>query len=417
MGEAKSRLIEELQSRGRAAVGAKSWMDAKLLYEKCLSITDCSAVDSKKKAIFHSNLSLVENNMGEFEKARVAAEAATQEDAQYVKAWWRLGQSLIALHRSDEALEALSKAKKLDPANKALKKLFEKTKLQIEEEKALMMEVDKDNVTGGQTTKKSSTSILSSSSRKSNTSTSVKSSSDSTKESNKSIIDNDDDSNLFTKSEPVRGYKVVNGKKTSYFHNELDEKSRALIGDIAPKKIENSNADAATAAKKSASKQGTSVWNTGGTWEEKDVSDWANKSLKELIHQASYELPMSSPAPGAVVTVSDVSKLEGHASVAVVRGKMRFIYEYSCSLDWKLDKTDDDLNCEGSLTIPDIDGTIAIGEGYEIHDFSIKNISDNSLRPVVDRFIRRGGFQEVLNEKIDDWVRLFRKEYGPKESS
>merc|ERR1712176_144772 len=122
----------------------------------------------KKKAIFHSNLSLVENNMGEFEKARAAAEAATQEDAQYVKAWWRLGQSLIALHRSDEALEALSKAKKLDPANKALKKLFEKTKLQIEEEKALMMEVDKDDDIGGQKTRKSSTSTLSSSSRKTN---------------------------------------------------------------------------------------------------------------------------------------------------------------------------------------------------------------------------------------------------------
>merc|ERR1719437_42736 len=118
-------------------------MDAKLLYEKCLSIKECSVVDNKKRAIFHSNLSLVENNMGEFEKARVAAEAATQEDATYVKAWWRLGQALIALQRSDEALEALTKAKELDPTNKALKKLLEKTKVQMEEEKASMMEIDK----------------------------------------------------------------------------------------------------------------------------------------------------------------------------------------------------------------------------------------------------------------------------------
>mmetsp|Transcript_17736 Transcript_17736/g.40934 ORF Transcript_17736/g.40934 Transcript_17736/m.40934 type:complete len:438 (-) Transcript_17736:1959-3272(-) len=410
--EAKSRLIEELQSRGRAAVGAKSWMDAKLLYEKCLSIKDCSAVDNKKKAIFNSNLSLVENNMGEFEKARVAAEAATQEDAKYVKAWWRLGQSLIALHRSDEAVEALSEAKKLQPTNKALKKLFEKTKEQVKEEKALMMEVDKDDG-GSQSSRKVSSST--SSSLRTNSSTLVKSSSQGTKEkgNNKSVLENDDDSNLFTKSEPVRGYKVVNGKKTSYFHNELDEKSRVLIGDIAPKKIENSTADA---AKISTSKQGTSVWNTGGTWEEKDVSEWANNSLKELILQTSYTLPLSSPAPGAVVTVEKVSKLEGHASVAVVRGKMRFIYEYSCALDWKLDKKDDELSCKGSLAIPDIDGTIAIGEGYEIHNFSIESISDNSLKPVVDRFVQRGGFQEALNEKIDDWVRLFKKEYMPKDS-
>mmetsp|Transcript_19344 Transcript_19344/g.43713 ORF Transcript_19344/g.43713 Transcript_19344/m.43713 type:complete len:162 (+) Transcript_19344:1-486(+) len=126
--DGKTRLVEELQSRGRAAVGAKSWMDAKLLYEKCLTIEGCSLVDNKKKAVFHSNLSLVENNMGEFEKARVAAEAGTREDPKYVKAWWRLGQALIALHRPDEALDAFSKAKVLDPTNKALKKLVEKNK-------------------------------------------------------------------------------------------------------------------------------------------------------------------------------------------------------------------------------------------------------------------------------------------------
>jgi activator of HSP90 ATPase len=415
--EAKVRLVEELQSRGRAAVGAKSWMDAKLLYEKCLTIEGCSAVDNKKRAIFHSNLSLVENSMGEFEKARVAAEAGTQEDAKYVKAWWRLGQALIALHRPDEALDAFSKAKVLDPTNKALKKLVEKTKQQVEEEKALMMEMDKDDNGADNKTKKSTTSVPAQPPKpvKMSTTTTVKSpSTNGSSDSSKSVVNNDDDSKLFTKSEPVRGYKVVNGKKTSYFHNELDEKSRALIGDIAPKKIENPTSNAAATA--AASKQGTSVWNTGGTWEERNVSDWAKKSLTELILQTSYTLPPSSPAPGAVVTVEKVSKLEGHASVAVVRGKMRFIYEYSCKLDWQLVEDGDGLNCKGNLAIPDIDGTVAIGEGYDIHDFSIESVSNNSVKPVVDRFVHRGGFQEALNEKIDDWVRLFKKEYGPKDA-
>jgi len=410
--EAKVRLVEELQSRGRAAVGAKSWMDAKLLYEKCLSIEGCSVVDNKKKAIFHSNLSLVENKMGEFEKAREAASAAVKEDSTYVKAWWRLGQSLISLHQLEEALEACSKAQKLDPSNNALKKLVEKTKQQVEEEKASMMEVDDDDADKKAT--KSSTSTPAPKLTKTTTTT-VKSSSSSTKgDSSKKVVENDDDANLFTKSEPVRGYKVVNGKKTSYFHNELDEKSRALIGDIAPKKIENPSTGAATV--KTANKQGTSVWNTGGTWEEKNVSEWAKSSLTDMILQTSYVLPNSSPAPDAVVSVEKVSKIEGHASVAVVRGKTRFIYEYSCELNWKLSKEDDELNCTGSLTIPDIDGTVALGEGYEIHNFTINSVSDNSLKPVIDRFVYRGGFQETLNEKIDNWVRLFKKEYGPKDA-
>jgi len=403
--ESKVRLVEELQSRGRTAVGAKSWMDAKLLYEKCLTIEDCSTVDNKKRAIFHSNLSLVENNMGEFEKARVAAEAATKEDAKYVKAWWRLGQALIALHRADEALEAFSKAKVLDPTNKALKKLVDKTKKQIEEEKALMMEVDNDDDDDdGKTQKKSIPAPPPKPVKKSPSTTSKPT----TTGSSKKAADGDEDANLFTKSEAVRGYKIVNGKKTSYFHNELDENTKALIGDIAPKKIETPAPVAAPAGK-----QGTSQWNTAGTWEEKNVSEWAKTSLTEMVLQTCYVLPSSSPAPGAVVTATKVSKLEGHASVAVVRGKTRFIYEFSCKLDWQL-KNDEDLDCNGSLSIPDIDGTIAIGEGYEIHDFSIESVSNNSVKPVVDRFVHRGGFQEALNEKIDEWVLLFKKEYGPK---
>jgi len=403
--ESKVRLLEELQSRGRAAVGSKSWMDAKLLYEKCLTIEECSMVDNKKRAIFHSNLSLVENNMGEFEKARVAAEAATKEDAKYVKAWWRLGQALIALHRHDEALDALTKAKVLDPTNKALKKLVEKTKKQIEEDKALMMEVDND---GDDANKKKSIPAPPPKPVKTTTTTSSK---PAASKSSKTVTDSGEDSNLFTKSEPVRGYKIVNGKKTSYFHNELDEKSRALIGDIAPKKIEN---PVSTPSSASASKQGTSAWNNAGTWEERNVSEWAKESLTELVLATSYTLPDSSPAPGAVAKVQKVSKLEGHASVAVVRGKTRFIYEYSCKLDWELSKEGDELNCTGSLSIPDIDGTIAIGEGYEIHDFSIESVSNNSVKPVVDRFVHRGGFQEELNKNIDEWVLLFKKEYGPK---
>ena len=411
--ESKQKLVEELQSRGRAAVGGQSWMDAKLLYEKCLTI---STVDKKKKAIFYTNLSLVERSMGKMEEARVAAESATQEDEKYVKSWWQLAKALMALHRPEEALEAFSKAKVLDPTNKALIKELQKVKKQIEEEAALMKDVDADADTAKDSTTTSSvpttTTKVVSTKKSSETSKSKNSNNKKTDAEN----ENDDDSKLFTKSEPIRGYKVVNGKKTSYFHNELDEKSKALIGDIAPKKIENPTTTTGenNSNNMSTNTPGTSVWNNAGTWEEKDVSKWAKDALTKLILQTSYTLPSSSPAPSAVATVTKVSKLDGHASVVVVRGKTRFIYEFSSKLEWQLKKDDDDLDCKGTFTIPDIDGTIATGEGYEIHDFSIDSVSNNSAKPIIDRFVHRGGFSEALNEKIDDWVRLFREEYGAK---
>lgn len=413
--ESKQKLVEELQSRGRAAVGGQSWMDAKLLYEKCLTI---STVDNKKKAIFYTNLSLVERSMGKMEEARVAAESATQEDEKYVKSWWQLAKALIALHRPEEALEAFSKAKVLDPTNKALIKELQKVKKQIEEEAALMKDVDAD--ADADTAKDSTTTSSVPTTTTKVVSTKKSSETSKSKNSNNKKTDaeneNDDDSKLFTKSEPIRGYKVVNGKKTSYFHNELDEKSKALIGDIAPKKIENPTTTTGenNSNNMSTNTPGTSVWNNAGTWEEKDVSKWAKEALTKLILQTSYTLPSSSPAPSAVATVTKVSKLDGHASVVVVRGKTRFIYEFSSKLEWQLKKDDDDLDCKGTFTIPDIDGTIAIGEGYEIHDFSIDSVSNNSAKPIIDRFVHRGGFSEALNEKIDDWVRLFREEYGAK---
>jgi tetratricopeptide (TPR) repeat protein len=409
--ESKAKLVEELQSRGRAAVGAKCWMDAKLIYEKALTVCP----ESNKKAILYSNLSLVEKNMGHLEAARKAADSATHDDPTYVKGWWRLGQALISLHRSADALEALNKAKFLDPDNKALIKELEKVQKQVDEEAALM-QIDGDEEAAASTTKTSkattttTTGISTTSKSKMTSKTCTKSSSSST--SNKMDVDVDeDDTNLFTKSEPVRGYKVVNGKKTSYFHNELDDKAKALIGDIAPKKLDDptkANSNPAIA------NQGTSAWNQAGTWEEKDVSQWAKDTLTKAIQQTTFTLPESSPAPNALVTVQKVKSLDGHASVAVVRGKTRFIYEYTCRLEWQLEQLDGDLECKGSLAIPDIDGTIALGEGYEIHEFVIDSVNDNAVRPVIDRFVHRGGFHEALNESIDDWVRLFRKEHGPK---
>ena len=96
--ESKARLVEELQSRGRAAVSAKSWMDAKLLYEKALTVAP-----SEKVAILASNLSLVEANMGNFEDARKNAKKATEADKTYVKGWWRYV-STNMMEKKNEAL-------------------------------------------------------------------------------------------------------------------------------------------------------------------------------------------------------------------------------------------------------------------------------------------------------------------------
>lgn len=80
-----------------------------------------------------------------------------------------------------------------------------------------------------------------------------------------------------SKTDVVRGYKKTkDGRTTTFFHRDIDDEAKKLIGSIAPKKIDpvklknNNDQD----------KGDGSAWNKGGTYEEKNISDWAKKSFE-----------------------------------------------------------------------------------------------------------------------------------------
>ena len=419
----KRGLLEELKNRGRSAVGGKVWPDAQLLYEKALQITDVlPSTTDNECAILHSNLSLTLAKMGKFKEAKDAAEAATKKDGTYVKGWWRLGQALSSLKEFQAAVDAMEKAKTLDPNNKALTK--EVDKLKVEAAKA-PEEVAEDE--GPKTEpapprseiytakpskpvakKTTATATQNNISGGGGKTTSAGSSADVTMTD--AVVD-EEDKHLFTKSEPVRGYKIVNGKKTSYFHNELTDEARALIGDIAPKMIDASAASSTANNHQSGDNQNTSVWNQAGTWEEKNVTEWAKQSLTESLQIATFSFPDSSPAPGALARVETVKKVDGHASFATVRSKKKYIYEFHIDLEWVLDLPGEPDAAKGTISFPDMDGTCEIGEGYDITNYGVTSIQDHALRPVLDRFIKNSGLRDSLHQAMDDWVGQFRDKF------
>ncbi|KAL7527962.1 hypothetical protein ACHAXR_007956, partial [Thalassiosira sp. AJA248-18] len=227
------------------------------------------------------------------------------------------------------------------------------------------------------------------------------------------------DDSLFTKSDHVRGYKIrSDGKKTSYFHREISDDAKKLIGDIAPKKLDSggNNDDFAPkpiGAAAAGEGGGTSAWNKAGTWEERDVTPWAKETLTAQLLTAEYILPPGSPSPGAHATVTKVSKLDGHASYATVRGKKRYIYEFGLTIKWILTLGDDHTKtCHGEMTFPDVDGTVELGEGYDIVNYNVDGSSTPAgTGPLLDRFVRDGGLRESVHKVIDDWVGLFRATY------
>ena len=390
----RERLLTELKNRGKAAVTAGHWPDAQALYEKALAC--CTEGDSNQKAILYSNISLVQGKMNHWSEARHSASSAVQADPTYTKGFWRLGQAQAALEDFDDAVKSLAEAAKLEPSNKALQKELTKQKENAKkaaEEKAKQeaaepMDVDATN--DSPTTTVSTKKVKSQAKKSSSKAETVK-------------LDVDDET-TFTKSEHVKGYKIVNGKKTSYFHNELSEEAKKLIGDIAPKKLETLSSDPSSTAEN----KGTSAWNKAGTWEERDVTAWAKDVLKEQLEKVTYTLPASSPAPSAVVKTTK-AKVSGHASVAIVRGKKRFIYELSVELDWSFSHEGNDAN--GKISFPDIDGTCMVGEPYEASGFNIEHSDEGQLRPVLESFVRMQGWREKIHEAIDTWVELFKETY------
>lgn len=70
----------------------------------------------------------------------------------------------------------------------------------------------------------------------------------------------------------MKGYKkTADGRLTTYFNNDLTDEAKALIGDIAPKKLE-PVAAAAVPGAEAAGGNAASAWNKAGTWESRDMT-------------------------------------------------------------------------------------------------------------------------------------------------
>jgi hypothetical protein len=117
--------------------------------------------------------------------------------------------------------------------------------------------------------------------KKSNSSTPTSS----TKKSQRDAADEDQDLSL-------RGYKKTStGKTTTYFHRELTAEEKLLLGDQTPKRIDSpATAAAILGSSPSPNPTGGSVWNSAGTYEEKNISDWSQSTLRKKLKQLRHSI-------------------------------------------------------------------------------------------------------------------------------
>lgn len=408
----KLTLVEELKRRGRASVTTQRYPDARDLYGKAIevmtSIDDDSSPTSKRDiSILHSNRALCFLQMNKASESYDDATSATCFDPTYVKGFWRLGQACMALGKTQEAIDSYKAAIALDESSKPLKKELIKAEKQLvkdkeeaERKEKEMEEMAKNPPLPPLPAKRT---VVSES----------KSSSTATATENAATEDGE-----FSKSDHVKGYKIVNGKKTSFFHHEQSEEEKRLIGDITPKLLKPNTQNDEQASSEQKLDKDVSVWNKAGTWEEKDCTAWALESVEKKVLESTYDLPEGSPDPNASVKVVKVSKLisskkaggNAHASVAKVRGKKKYIFEFTVCVHWEMTLGSGDV-CKGQMTFFDVDGTHEIGEGYDVTDYTVDNGAPSDARHLLERFVRNSGLRTVVETKLDEWIGLFRETY------
>ncbi|CAH0483113.1 unnamed protein product [Peronospora belbahrii] len=99
-----------------------------------------------------------------------------------------------------------------------------------------------------------------------------------------------------------------------------------------------------------------SVWNSAGTWEERDKSEWARARLK---HHILTSFGFEDETLGLVIKATSIVHCNGDAKVVFSRGKKRCGYEMSVKFTWESNDV-----ITGQIELQDFDDTN--GDDFEV---------------------------------------------------
>lgn len=95
-----------------------------------------------------------------------------------------------------------------------------------------------------------------------------------------------------------------------------------------------------------------SKWNSAGTWEERDTTEWCRKALESHLLTAA-----TKHSSNYMAVVKEVKDLTGDASVAVVARGKSYLFDFHCKLEFEIKMEDGKKIASGTLSLPDISST------------------------------------------------------------
>lgn len=208
-----------------------------------------------------------------------------------------------------------------------------------------------------------------------------------------------------TTDNDMKGYKITNGVKTTYFNRDLTDEDKILLGDDTPKRIttedsNNSSSGSSSSSKANALAAAPSKWNSAGTFEENNCSQAAKKQLYNLINNTQFA------SDDIKIYVSNV-KIDGDASIVFSRGKRKLVYDFICNAKWEL-LLSDDTTITGDIEITDITADQSYEFKVKVHNDKYRN------HTIVEKFIKSDkpkslGLKQTLTFKCNKFLTEFKK--------
>jgi len=378
--EDTKKLIEELKRRGNAAFKAQSFFEADTLYSKAIEH------DSSNDATLYGNRCAARIGMKKFAEALADADEAVKLG--WTKGHFRRGQALAGLNRWREAQMAFETCALLDENNKDAKKEGEKAKSKADEEESKMEIVIEDNSPA----RKSGDSV------NKNKEAAPKKASSPTKSQVTKPSKHDDDDEVDLDPSQMRGYKTLDdGRKTTFFHREIDPEQKAKLAEAnKPKAI-----TTPAAAPVPSSKDG-SAWNAAGTFEERDMTKWATDKIQDLVKGVSTVFEGPGDTSG-IVEATNVSDFDGVASVSFIRGSRRYPFDFTFNVEWTATLSEGEFS--GKLFFSQFTSD---DEDFEAEvRWENRDKAGNAAKPLFDHI--KKDFREEVEKKLRAFIAEFQK--------
>ena len=148
--------------------------------------------------------------------------------------------------------------------------------------------------------------------------------------------------------------------------------------------------------------------------EEKDTTEWCKNHLEKRLLETKVE---ASGSEGGAATstnnlccsITEVKDVSGDASVAVVSGKKRYIFDLNCNVIFEIKDSDsDDMIASGSLKLPDICST-TLNDELEVESTGWKTKPSKDNQQVANDCRMR--IVSEVRESIKLWVNDFNEHY------